>query len=119
MHYLARTHKFYKTIDERWYIDLPDYDGKKADLEMVLGADVMLNIMAGNNDIVYLYISEVFFDNCSELIFQQVNKFIGSGADYILKSFQGIDMNINVWLCDVVLFIFGKFPKNIYVALEE
>jgi len=38
--------KFKKNWFGRWYIDLPQYlkeGGKKADLELVAGADTMLN----------------------------------------------------------------------------
>jgi len=36
---ISRKLKFYKEADERWYVELPEWEGSKADLEMVAGAD--------------------------------------------------------------------------------
>ncbi len=113
------TYRFYKTLQDRWYIDIKDYKGPKEDLELVLGADTMLNIMAGNNDNIWIFMSEEFFEKSSQLIFKGMNDDIGSGADYIFQSFQGIELNYKVWLCDVTKFIFDKFPKTIYISLIE
>jgi len=38
---------FYKETTGEWYIDLPDYPGPKEDLQMVLGADKMLDPISG------------------------------------------------------------------------
>jgi hypothetical protein len=38
--------RFYKDPDGRWYVDLPEYQGSKQDLEMVSGADAFLEILA-------------------------------------------------------------------------
>jgi hypothetical protein len=41
-----------------WYIELQDYPGPKADLQMVAGADTMLDIMAQDKESVELLVSE-------------------------------------------------------------
>jgi hypothetical protein len=35
--------RFYRTTEDRWYIDLPEWKGSIADLEMIEGADTMLD----------------------------------------------------------------------------
>ena len=37
---------FYKEETNRWYVDLPCWSGLKEDLEMVEGADLMLDILS-------------------------------------------------------------------------
>jgi hypothetical protein len=39
-----KTFKFEKEKDNRWYIILPEWTGEKEELEMVCGADSMLDI---------------------------------------------------------------------------
>lgn len=113
------TYRFYKTIEERWFIEIPDWEGPPEELELVLGADIMLNYMAGYNDTMWIFISEYYFEKSTELKLIGKNTEIGSGADYMVGQFQGIDLKLKIWLCDVVLFIFDKFPKNIYISLQE
>lgn len=55
---ISRKLKFYKEADERWYVELPEWKGSKADLEMVAGADTMLNYMSEGEDHINLYLSE-------------------------------------------------------------
>ncbi len=37
--------RFYKEEDHRWYVDLHEWNGSKEELEMVMGADIMLDYM--------------------------------------------------------------------------
>jgi hypothetical protein len=113
---ISRKLKFYKESDERWYVELPEWEGSKADLEMVAGADTMLNYMAEGQDHVNLYLSEEEFDGADKLEFLRMATEIGNGAHYIMKSYAGIEFNLNLWLCDVTVFVFGKMPTYIYLS---
>lgn len=108
--------RFYMENDGRWYVDLPKWQGKKADLEMVEGADVMLNYMSEGNNEVYLLISKDKFEGANELEMIRMADEIGNGAYYKLEKYNGIDINLEIWLCDVTEFVFGDFPKNIYIS---
>lgn len=108
--YIKETYKFYKDEVGRWYIDLPSYPGPKADLEMVMGADTMLDLLSEGLGYVYLYISDVTFIGSTVLEFQELTPDYGEGANYKLIG----ETSFNVWLCDVVKFIFGHFPEKIY-----
>jgi len=53
-----KQHRFVRESGD-WYIDLPEYleqGGNKGDLQMVSGADTMLNIIAEEKDEVVLQI---------------------------------------------------------------
>lgn len=100
--------RFYKNKFNRWFIDLPMWTGNYSDLEMVEGADTLLDHLANENKKVVLKISDEKFENSSHLtlIGKSNNK---SGADY-----KWIEMNLEIWLCDVTKFVLGYFPEKIY-----
>jgi len=111
--------KFYKETSGRWYIDLPEWQGPKADLEMVEGADTMLNVLSEGNDHVWLILSEEEFDGSDKIEFIRMATEVNNGAYYSLKNYMGIEMNMQMWLCDVTKFVFGGFPEIIYMAKES
>jgi hypothetical protein len=87
-----------------WYIDLPTWIGSKSALQMILGADVLLDILAEGKNTVTLNISlgeQVGYD---VLVRQSYNL---AGADYKYN-------DMDVWLCGVTIYVFGYFPKKIY-----
>lgn len=111
------THRFYKE-GASWYIDLPEYlaqGGSPGDLQMVEGADKMLEVMAGGGKEVLLTISAVLFEGSDELeLTQKCEPYIG-GAYYILKQYEGQNINQHMWLCQVTEFVFGTLPERIYI----
>jgi hypothetical protein len=63
-------YKFLKTGQD-WYMDLPEYlaeGGSIGDLQMVEGADKMLDVIAGNETTVILSISKEIFNGADVLI---------------------------------------------------
>lgn len=104
--------KYYKFIKEsngRWYIELPEWTGNKDDLEMVMGADTMLDIFAQGESEIELSISTEPFEGAHEL---QYTRPEGGGGWYTYKS----DIQeFEVWLCFVTKFVFGYFPQRIYL----
>lgn len=107
-------YRFYKDPDNNWYIDLPEWPGQKAELQMVCGADTMLEYMAEGNDIVFVYISEREFQGCDTLV--MLPEVLPSGAYYLMQTMRGIEINLQMWLCDVTKFVFGKFPEKLYLS---
>lgn len=108
------TYRFYKTIENRWYVDLPQWTGSIDDLEMVCGADVMLDIMSQGEGEIKLTMSDERIDNASILMKHNDTPEIG-GAEYIFTSWKGIEYNMNIWLCGVTEYVFGYLPNTIYV----
>lgn len=108
--------KFYKESDNRWYVDLPEWTGSKAELEMVDGADNMLEYMAEGEGQVWLVLSEQEFENADKLEFLRLATEIENGAFYKLDKYRGIKIGLEMWLCDVTKFVFGDFPKTIFLS---
>lgn len=111
--------RFYKDIHARWYVDLPAWHGSKADLEMVAGADTMLDYMAEGENEIWLNLSEDYFKNSNEITLTGLATDIGNGAYYKLNKYRGIKLEQTLWLCNVALFVFGKFPEKIFFKIVE
>lgn len=113
-----KTYRFYKEYIN-WFIDLPDWKGDKEDLEMIQGADSLLEVLSEGNNEIYLAISEEYFNNANKLEFNRLGEDYESGAFYNLKSYRNIEFDFEIWLCDVTLSIFNKFPESIYFKVVE
>lgn len=109
--------KFYKESDNRWYVDLPEWTGSKEELEMVCGADTMLEYMSQGKSFVWLLLSEQDFENSDKLEF--LRNADENGAFYKIDNYRGVEINLEMWLCDVTKFVFGYFPENIFIYLQD
>jgi hypothetical protein len=128
-----RTYDFYKEKDvtqlqgipflenfgpkkDRWYIDLPEWKGPKANLEMVAGADDLLDFLSRGVDRVNVTFADEKIDNGFAL------KHIGGGV-YEVDMATDADISkapTSIWLCDVTRFIFeGVYPDTIYFRVDE
>lgn len=96
-----------------WYIDLPNWEGTKAELQMVAGADILLDKLSNHGTSVNVTIST---EKKSLEGFQTLKRIIQTppnGCMYHL----GI---APVWLCNVTKFVFdGIFPKQIHFKTIE
>ena len=115
--------RFYRE-DEKWYADYPAWDGPKSDLEMVCGADTMLDIAAQGENECHIKLSDVPFviddlepipRNAFKLIKINDTPDIG-GAMYRMTEWYGIKYDFEVWLCYVTEHVFGNLPEIIYIA---
>ena len=110
-----RKFTFNKEVDDRWYVELPEWEGSKADLEMVSGADTMLNIISEGESTVSLIISIETFVGSDVLELINMDNDFGGGW-YMLKSYKGIDFNLKMWLCSVTEFLYSKMPNEIFIC---
>ena len=112
-----KIYKFTKTGSD-WYIDLPEYiwqGGSIGDLQMVDGADAMLDRMAANDKSISLAISIEPFEGADELtLLDKCDPYIG-GGNYLMKVYEGKEINWKMWLCQVTAFVFGDIPAQIFV----
>lgn len=102
--------KFVKESDFRWFAEIPEWTGDKSELEMVMGADTMLDVLAQGENEVYLNLSTTEFkgyDYKLTLIGESYD-----GGNYILS---GMNMELDVWLCHVTKFVFDHLPETIYI----
>ncbi|MDB5197859.1 MAG: hypothetical protein JWP88_2230 [Flaviaesturariibacter sp.] len=115
-----KTYQFIRT-EREWYIDLPQYieqGGSKGDLQMVEGADKMLDMMAADSDKVTLTIATEPFDGADALILtEKCDPYIGGGY-YLMRQYEGIAVNRTMWLCQVTEFVFGDIPPEIFIRRE-
>jgi hypothetical protein len=104
--------------EQRWYLDLPEWEGDKADLEMIYGADKMLDLIAKGDRSVYFTVKTRPFVNGTPLTLIEDNLPQGGGL-YLLKAYNGVELNQKVWLCDVTTHIFRRLPKVIYFEYHK
>lgn len=115
--------KFNKEDDNKWYVDLPEWEGSHAELEMVYGADLLLDIISGYKRCVELNVSINSFELIGEymyLDFVEMADDIGNGAYYYFDNQLKVGdttVAIKMWLCDVMKFVFGYFPHRIYFQI--
>lgn len=112
-----RVYRFYKD-EYGWFIDLPGWDGEKADLQMVMGADDFLELLAQGEPDVYVTLSITPFEGCDVLELVHLGRLegpeLGEGAWYVLDQYVDLPFSLKMWLCDVTKFVFGSFPSKIY-----
>lgn len=114
---MNRTLKFNKESSGRWFVDLPEWTGSKDDLEMVLGADDLLNIIAQGEQSVEVYFSTEPFEESNVISWFKEGMYFGAnigGGFYKLHQYKGIVYDADIWLCDVAKFVFGETPQLIY-----
>lgn len=109
-----KTLRFYKTTIGEWFIDLPEYQGFQSDLQMVEGADTLLDIISDNSNECEITISEDPFYKCNVLELIGPNTEYGNGAYYFIEEYNGKQINLKIWLCNVTLEVIGTFPEEIY-----
>lgn len=112
-----RIYRFYKD-EHGWFVDIPEWEGEKADLQMVSGADTFCEILAQGQNDVYITLSDTPFDGCEVLELLYLGRLegpeMGSGAWYNLDNYADLPFRLTMWLCDVTKYVFGEFPKQIY-----
>lgn len=105
---MIRTFNFYKEGNGKWFVDLPEWTGPKEDLEMVLGADVLLDILANGYHDVSVKFGDEPFEGAKILSYNYNDETEGF---YDNDAWHGPS---TVWLCHVTQFVFGKYPEKIY-----
>ena len=112
-----KNYRFYKD-DYGWFVDLPEWEGDRFNLQMVSGADIFCDILSQGESEVFVTLSKEPFEYCGILEFLHLGRLegfeLGEGAWYSLKEHMGLPFDLKMWLCDVTKFVFGEFPKQIY-----
>ena len=108
---MVKHFKFNKEESGRWFVNLPTWIGEKDDLEMVMGADTMLDIIAQGEDVANVLLSSSDFEHSHYQLKRLEEEF--DGCWYEING-MGITP-FKVWLCKVTVFVFGNYPRNIYL----
>lgn len=109
---LMKMLNFNKESDGRWYIVLDEWEGDHSELEMVSGADTLLDILSAGKDFVSILISEEKSDIENPRFILNYVKDSGGGGIYRLDS---ETYNFDIWLCHVTKFVYGYLPKTLYI----
>jgi len=118
---VTKVYKFIRTGQD-WYIDLPEFieqGGSPGDLQMVDGADKMLDIIAGQESEVSLRISKDYFEGADMLtLTEKCDPHIGGGY-YYMGQYAKEEVKRTMWLCQVTEFVFGNLPTQIFIKKEQ
>lgn len=95
----------FKKLSNRWFVDIP-YDGDISDLEMVMGADTLIESLKTNNSDIKT-IEIVTVKTPYELRKLEEDEF---GATYYADA---LLFQQEIWLCPVTKLVLGKYPNVI------
>lgn len=99
----------------KWYVDLPEWTGDHSELQMVCGADTMLDILSEGENSVRVAIKLDYVENATvKLTLKELTPEIGGGL-YHGKIWPASEID-NIWLCGVTEFVFGHMPPVIYIV---
>lgn len=115
---MKQTRRFYKEEETgEWFIDLPEWPGEKAALQMVAGADTLLDTLSkGEAEVKLLFSDEDLVGANDMMLYHQEPGEEGWGY-YILSELgiKRLPEPMSIGLCPVTRFVFdGKFPLFIY-----
>lgn len=115
---MKRNFRFYKVANGDWYIDLPEWNGDPEDLQMIQGADEWLDLVS-TADEVTLTISDADFGNAEFMTLIRLGEpNLGGGGNYFLESYKENRVKIKIWLCEIVKFVFDRYPQRIYFKIS-
>ena len=95
-------------LSNKWFIDIP-WDGDVNDLQMVCGADVLLDTLSNGNFFVILNVSTEEL-NESFVLNKKCDDEFGCFYSCYTYEFKG-----EIWLCNVTKHLFHEFPIKFYV----
>jgi len=112
---MTRSIRFYKNTKGEWYADIPEWGGDEADLQMVEGADILLDWVSKNGEKCELLMADEHLEDADvlELVYAREEN-LGGGGDYLLEYYQGEIKKHKLWLCHVTAFVFKSIPEKIY-----
>lgn len=107
---------FEKEATGKWYVVLPEWTGSKDDLEMVAGADSMLDVFSAGKNLITLDVAtEMFEGSTHTLSLKKRGEGEDTGATYIVDGGTALE----IWLCEVTTFVLGDFPDMLYVKIIQ
>lgn len=107
---------FVQDPDDRWYIDMP-WDGNRANLEMVAGADDLLSHLDTETQhrvMIHVVPSEKPLTMPGHIELRQLDKSLMGGAHYDATDVPGFRVR-QIWICPVTLCVLGCYPKYLYI----
>ncbi len=113
-----RIFEFYKNKDGEWYLNLPQWKGDPADLQMIEGADKWLDLISDHAGNTKLILSDTIFEAAETLTLLRIREEnLGGGGIYYLESYQNKKVGLKIWLCEVTRFVFNQIPQKVYFSV--
>lgn len=104
---------FTKERNNRWYVDFPNWPLSHDHLEMVAGADDLLDILNDGSDHVKLMVSTKEMERC--IVLNKEKSGLTKGAFYTVETrLRDWAPKKKLWLCPVTLTVLGHYPQKIY-----
>ena len=109
---------FTKEANDKWYVDFPNWPLSHDNLEMVAGADDLLDILNDDTDHVRV---EVKLKQAEGIQLTKVHSALTKGAFYTVDGVRGWE-NPNtirrkqLWLCPATLTVLGHYPKHLTIT---
>ena len=101
--------------DGLWYIDFPSWKFEHHNLLMVDDADGLCDFLSDDNKSTKVSVipskERKVIDGYFEL--ERLSSGLTKGSTYKVNHLDGFEKNI--WICPVILFVLGEYPKFIYV----
>lgn len=110
--------KFEKENDGKWYIILPEWQGAHNELEMVAGADMLLDNLSKDGKYCDINVSEEPIKDSIELV---LDRHAGGGAVYnVFYPSTQSKIVPQIWLCHVTKFVYGGvLPEKLYFSINN
>lgn len=108
--------KFVKETDGKWYADIGPVPIPKSSLEMVEGADYWCEMMAQGASEISAYISDFSFPGAEVAVLKKPRE---GGGEYLVPRVSHVQVDLDMWLCPVVRYVFGYLPQHIYWCVKE
>lgn len=104
---------FTREEDDRWYVDFPNWPLSHDHLEMVAGADDLLDILNDGTDHVKLMVSTTEMER--SIVLNKEKSALTKGAFYTIETrLRDWAPKKKLWLCPVTLTVLGHYPQKIY-----
>ncbi len=98
-----------------WYINLKFWPGPKSALQMVQGADRLLDKLSKQSHYVKLEVYETPQSDAIKATLILPNK-LSNGGNYKIEGPK--DYPKKMWLCNVTRYVYlGRMPKELYIKL--
>ncbi len=110
---MSRKLTFKKESDNNWYIDLPAWPGPHHALQMVAGADDLLDYVSEGRKTITVEVTTS--NNPIEgdgILMSRYQYSLTGGAHYHTN----VSNIPHAWLCPVTLFVYQRYPKYIFIA---
>lgn len=104
--------RFFKK-DGIWYADVENHTLEEN--EMVMGADMMCEMLSNNGDELYLTFTDEKIDDVSITFKRSGHGYDGAYYTVERSEFPFINEGYEIWLCNVTHDVLGEHPEYLYI----